>query len=138
MAFPKLNWFTEIEFFDPATMHVAFLVMIDKFRVKLGRRMDITSSNRPNAGHVSTSDHDKGCAIDFKTPATPLEVWTVAKAMGFGGIGLYRTWDGRFYYHIANYGKNNGQTWIGLLQEDGKTVTYLTSTPANLKKYFNI
>ena len=133
-----MGHFNKSEFFDFDKMDERFLLWLDQFRDVLNQRMDLTSSNRPNAGHVTNSDHDKGCAVDFTTPATPKQVIDAADKAKAGGFGLYRTWNGRFYYHVAKFGKNINEKWIGLLRADGKTVDYVSYNRSDLKRYFGI
>jgi hypothetical protein len=126
-----LKYFLPNEFHDYKAMYPLFLAMLDEFRDRLGAPVKITSSNNPKEGHAKESDHYKGRAVDFIAPVLPEMVWKLANKMGFGGIGLYMTSKKEYYYHLAHYGKDVSDKWIGTWI--GGKLQYKPATKENLK-----
>jgi len=130
------DYFGVKEFYDKSKMFKPFLDRLNGFREDLGKKVFLTSSNSPAQKHVATSDHPGGYAVDFTTEEnSPRRVYELMVKHGFGGIGLYRTADRRYYYHCAFGGKDISDKWLGYVDAKGN-IKYKALDEKVLKKFF--
>lgn len=120
-----MNHFDKQEFrgwFD--LMHPELLEKLDELRERLGRPISISPAEGAIGRHLGSGsksyhnvDFHKGVMAVDVMPATNdvRKCFRLAKAIGFGGIGIYPGWKPRWGMHLDVRPKNHKSRWFGVL-----------------------